>query len=155
MGRVRSGTRSGPRHADVVDGGLHEAVRTAVARADAEADRLASPGLHQAGRRPPGRIAIRAGADGVVHERMRELSRTFPEGVTYEIPYDTAPFVKVSIEKVLVTFLEAMALVFAVMFLFLQKARYTLIPAIVAPFSKKNATIGLRFGDSNFPAPPF
>jgi multidrug efflux pump len=71
----------------------------------------------------------------LIHQRLEELSRTFPEGITYEVPYDTAPFVRVSIEKVLETFVEAMLLVFAVMFLFLQNIRYTLIPAIVAPIA--------------------
>ncbi|WP_163078909.1 efflux RND transporter permease subunit, partial [Acinetobacter baumannii] len=47
--------------------------------------------------------------------------------------YDTTPFVEVSIRKVLMTLAEAMALVFAVMFLFLQNIRYTLIPTIVVP----------------------
>ncbi len=55
--------------------------------------------------------------------------------MTYSIPFDTAPFVRLSIEKVIVTLLEAMALVFLVMLLFLQKLRYTLIPAIVAPIA--------------------
>ncbi len=54
-------------------------------------------------------------------------------GITYEIPYDTSPFVAVSIEKVLHTLLEAMVLVFAVMFLFLQNFRYTIIPTLVVP----------------------
>ena len=49
------------------------------------------------------------------------------------IPYDTSPFVKVSITKVLYTLAEAMVLVFLVMFLFLQNVRYTLIPSIVVP----------------------
>ncbi len=46
----------------------------------------------------------------------------------YDIPYDTAPFVEISITQVIHTLLEAMALVFAVMYLFLQNLRYTLIP---------------------------
>ncbi|WP_457915838.1 efflux RND transporter permease subunit, partial [Aeromonas dhakensis] len=53
--------------------------------------------------------------------------------MAYSIPFDSAPFVKVSIDKVIHTLLEAMVLVFLVMFLFLQNLRYTLIPAIVAP----------------------
>ncbi|WP_164107558.1 efflux RND transporter permease subunit, partial [Serratia marcescens] len=56
-----------------------------------------------------------------------------PAGVSVSIPYDTTPFVEVSIRKVLMTLAEAMALVFAVMFLFLQNIRYTLIPTIVVP----------------------
>jgi multidrug efflux pump len=53
----------------------------------------------------------------------------------YSIPYDTAPFVKISIEKVIMTLLEAMVLVFLVMYLFLHNIRYTLIPSIVAPIA--------------------
>lgn len=70
-----------------------------------------------------------------VHEKMEELSQFFPEGVSYAIPYDTTPFVSASIEKVLHTLIEAVALVFVVMFLFLQNFRYTLIPTIVVPIA--------------------
>lgn len=69
----------------------------------------------------------------LVRAKMDELSRYFPANVEYKIPYDTSPFVKVSITKVVYTLLEAMALVFAVMFLFLQNVRYTLIPNLVVP----------------------
>lgn len=53
----------------------------------------------------------------------------------FSVPYDTAPFVKISIEKVVHTLIEAMVLVFIVMYLFLHNVRYTLIPAIVAPIA--------------------
>ncbi|WP_312817959.1 efflux RND transporter permease subunit [Pseudomonas sp.] len=69
----------------------------------------------------------------LVRAKMKELSRYFPEGVKYDIPYDTSPFVKVSIQQVINTLFEAMLLVFAVMFLFLQNLRYTLIPTLVVP----------------------
>ncbi|WP_313428889.1 efflux RND transporter permease subunit, partial [Pseudomonas sp.] len=69
----------------------------------------------------------------LVRAKMKELSRYFPEGVKYVIPYDTSPFVKVSIQQVINTLFEAMLLVFAVMFLFLQNLRYTLIPTLVVP----------------------
>jgi multidrug efflux pump len=72
---------------------------------------------------------------GAVREKMDELSRYFPEGVEYDVPYDTSPFVETSIEKVLHTLLEAVGLVFLVMFLFLQSFRYTIIPAIVVPIA--------------------
>ncbi|WP_406872941.1 efflux RND transporter permease subunit [Aminobacter sp. P9b] len=68
-----------------------------------------------------------------VRAQMEELSRYFPEGLEYAIPYDTSPFVKVSIEKVITTLVEAILLVFAVMFLFLQNFRYTVIPTLVVP----------------------
>ncbi|MEQ8502498.1 MAG: efflux RND transporter permease subunit [Sneathiellaceae bacterium] len=73
-----------------------------------------------------------ATAEGI-KERMAELARFFPDGVTYDIPYDTTPFVDASIEKVIHTLVEAMVLVFLVMFLFLQSFRYTIIPTIVVP----------------------
>lgn len=69
----------------------------------------------------------------LVKAKMDELSRYFPPGAVYTIPYDTSPFVKVSIEQVITTLVEAMVLVFLVMFLFLQNMRYTLIPTLVVP----------------------
>ncbi|MCO7519271.1 MULTISPECIES: efflux RND transporter permease subunit [unclassified Pseudomonas] len=69
----------------------------------------------------------------LVKAKLDELSRYFPAGVKYDIPYDTSPFVKVSIQQVISTLFEAMVLVFAVMFLFLQNLRYTLIPTLVVP----------------------
>jgi len=68
-----------------------------------------------------------------VKARLADLQRYFPQGVQYTIPYDTSVFISVSIEKVVHTLLEAMALVFLVMFLFLQNFRYTIIPTIVVP----------------------
>ncbi|MBN9075757.1 MAG: multidrug efflux RND transporter permease subunit [Rhizobiales bacterium 65-79] len=68
-----------------------------------------------------------------VRAKMAELAKFFPPGFEYMIPYDTSPFVRVSIEKVLHTLLEAMGLVFVVMFIFLQSIRYTVIPALVVP----------------------
>ncbi|MGB8668047.1 MAG: efflux RND transporter permease subunit, partial [Serratia inhibens] len=79
----------------------------------------------------PGANAISTAAG--IHARLAELSVNLPQGMTFSVPFDTAPFVKLSIEKVLQTFIEAMVLVFLVMLLFLHKIRCTLIPAIVAP----------------------
>ena len=81
----------------------------------------------------PGANAVETSA--LIRARMEEISRDFPDGIVYEVPTDTAPFVRISIEKVLQTFVEAMILVFLVMFLFLQNIRYTIIPAIVAPIA--------------------
>jgi multidrug efflux pump len=69
----------------------------------------------------------------LVRAKMKELKKFFPPGVEYVIPYDTSLFIKISIEEVIKTLLEAVALVFLVMLLFLQSLRYTLIPAIVVP----------------------
>jgi multidrug efflux pump len=68
-----------------------------------------------------------------VEAKMKELSRFFPANIAYDIPYNITPVVKASIEKVLSTLVEAVVLVFIVMFLFLQSIRYTLIPTIVVP----------------------
>ncbi|MBK1656217.1 multidrug efflux RND transporter permease subunit [Allochromatium vinosum] len=81
----------------------------------------------------PGANAVRTAA--AVRARLAELAPSLPAGMAYSVPFDTAPFVKVSIEKVIYTLLEAMVLVFLVMYLFLQNLRYTLIPAIVAPIA--------------------
>ena len=68
-----------------------------------------------------------------VRARLDELSKTIPSDMELTIPLDTSTFVDVAIEKVLHTLLEAITLVFLVMFLFLQKFRYTIIPTIVVP----------------------
>ena len=68
-----------------------------------------------------------------VKTRMGELSRYFPAGMKYSIPYDASRFVRISISQVAVTLVEAVVLVFLVMYLFLQNIRYTIIPTIVVP----------------------
>ncbi len=68
-----------------------------------------------------------------VRAKMEELKRFFPEGVVYAIPYDSSRFVKISISQVAQTLVEAVVLVFLVMFLFLQNFRYTIIPTVVVP----------------------
>jgi len=70
---------------------------------------------------------------GAVKARMEELSRFFPEGIDYLIPYDTTPFVEISIAEVVKTLFEAIVLVFLVMLLFLQNLRATLIPTLAVP----------------------
>jgi len=69
----------------------------------------------------------------LVRARMGELARYFPTGVKWDIPYDSSRFVKISISQVAETLIEAVILVFLVMYLFLQSFRYTLIPTIVVP----------------------
>jgi len=71
-------------------------------------------------------------AEGVKAELAR-LAPTFPEGLEVVIPFDTTPFVRVAIEEVVKTLLEAVLLVFLVMFLFLQSWRATIIPTIAVP----------------------
>ncbi len=68
-----------------------------------------------------------------VRAKMEELQRYFPKGMTWTIPYDSSRFVDISIRQVTETLVEAVVLVFLVMFLFLQNWRYTVIPTIVVP----------------------
>jgi len=70
-----------------------------------------------------------------VREVMKRLSKRFPKGIEYTIVYDTTLFVNQSIEEVLKTLIEAMFLVFMVVYIFLQNFRSTLIPAITIPVS--------------------
>lgn len=90
--------------------------------------------------KPAGGIAIRqeAGANALetaqaVKDKMAELSRYFPEGMEVVYPFDTTPFVKVAINEVVKTLLEAIVLVFLVMYLFMGNLRATLIPTIAVP----------------------
>ena len=68
-----------------------------------------------------------------VRAKMTELERFFPKGMSWAIPYDSSRFVDISIRQVAETLVEAVALVFLVMFLFLQNWRYTIIPTLVVP----------------------
>ncbi|MGB4343867.1 MAG: efflux RND transporter permease subunit, partial [Moraxellaceae bacterium] len=68
-----------------------------------------------------------------VKAKMAELKPYFLEGMDYKVPYDTSRFVKISIEEVVKTLVEAIILVFLVMYLFLQNLRATIIPTIVVP----------------------
>ncbi len=90
--------------------------------------------------KPLGGMAIRlaSGANALetgnrVKARMAELEKYFPAGMKVVYPYDTTPFIKISIEEVVQTLIEAVCLVFIVMFLFLQNIRATLIPTIAVP----------------------
>lgn len=69
----------------------------------------------------------------LVLQRLDELSHYFPHGLEYKVAYETASFVKASIIDVVKTLLEAIVLVFVVMYLFLQNFRATLIPTIAVP----------------------
>ncbi len=83
-------------------------------------------------------ISLASGANALdtaeaVKTRMQEFARFFPEDMEYVIPYDTTPFIKLSIEEVVKTLFEAIGLVFLVMLLFLQNLRATLIPTLAVP----------------------
>ena len=81
----------------------------------------------------PSGNALQASRD--VLAKLEELRRFYPEGVESTVPYNSARFIEISITQVVQTLLEAVALVFLVMFLFLQNWRYTIIPTIVVPIA--------------------
>ncbi len=83
-------------------------------------------------------ISLASGANAMatadlVKAELEKMERAFPEGMDWVIPYDTTPFVRISIQEVVRTLFEAIALVVCVMFLFLQNWRATLIPTIAVP----------------------
>jgi len=90
--------------------------------------------------KPVGGMAIRlaSGANALetgnrIKAKMAELEKYFPPGMKVVYPYDTTPFIKISIEEVVHTLIVAVFLVFVIMFLFLQNIRATLIPTIAVP----------------------
>ncbi|MBA3612633.1 MAG: multidrug efflux RND transporter permease subunit [Nitrospirales bacterium] len=70
-----------------------------------------------------------------IKDEMKSLTKIFPAGVSYDIPYDTTRFIEVSIQQVVKTLGEALILVILVVYLFLQSWRATLIPAVAVPVS--------------------
>ncbi|MFV0664002.1 efflux RND transporter permease subunit [Denitromonas sp.] len=83
-------------------------------------------------------IRLASGANALdtadrIRAKLDDMAPYFPAGVKYVIPYDTTPFVRISIEEVVKTLIEAVILVFLVMYLFLQNFRATLIPTIAVP----------------------
>lgn len=78
-----------------------------------------------------------------VNVTMKRLSKKFPEGIEYIIPFDTTQFVKHSINEVIKTFFEAIILVIIVVYLFLQNARATLIPLLAIPVSLIGTLAGM------------
>jgi multidrug efflux pump len=93
-------------------------------------------------------VQLRPGANALataeaVEARMNELKSTFPADVQWRMPFTTIPFITASVDSVVHTLIEAMVLVFLVMFLFLQNWRATLIPAIVVPIALGGACFAL------------
>ncbi|MFN3807369.1 efflux RND transporter permease subunit [Asticcacaulis sp.] len=83
-------------------------------------------------------ISLATGANALntanaVKAKMVELEKNFPKGYRYVVPFDTTPFIELSIHEVVKTLIEAVVLVFVVMFLFLQNWRATIIPTIAVP----------------------
>ena len=99
-------------------------------------------------------VYLRSGANALdvreaIAHRLEELQKQFPPGVTADIVYDTTPFVEASIEEVVHTLVEAMVLVFLVVFIFLQSWRATLIPVLAVPVSIIGTFVGMQmFGFS-------
>ncbi|MFH7809798.1 MULTISPECIES: multidrug efflux RND transporter permease subunit AdeJ [unclassified Acinetobacter] len=90
--------------------------------------------------KPAGGVAIKlaTGANALdtaaaVEKRLSELRKNYPDGLKDKLAYDTTPFIKLSIESVVHTLIEAIILVFIVMFLFLQNWRATIIPTLAVP----------------------
>ncbi|ENU36775.1 multidrug efflux RND transporter permease subunit AdeJ [Acinetobacter parvus] len=90
--------------------------------------------------KPAGGVAIKlaTGANALdtaaaVEKRLSELRHNYPSGLKDKLAYDTTPFIRLSIESVVHTLIEAVVLVFIVMFLFLQNWRATIIPTLAVP----------------------
>ena len=95
-------------------------------------------------------IAIRLSPDAnaldtvaAIKQRMTDMAKFFPPGVSWAVPYDTSTFIDISIKEVLKSLAEALLLVVLVMYLFLGNLRATLIPAIVIPVALIGALVGL------------
>ncbi|MEN9866789.1 MAG: hypothetical protein RL748_2379, partial [Pseudomonadota bacterium] len=94
-------------------------------------------------------IFLQTGANALdtrraVEATLQQVKSKFPEGMTYATPYDTTPFVTESIYEVLKTLLEAMVLVFIVVYVFLQSWRATIIPTLAVPVSLIGTLAGLH-----------
>ncbi|OHV11998.1 efflux RND transporter permease subunit [Kushneria phosphatilytica] len=93
----------------------------------------------------PGANALEVAKE--VKSRMRELKQRFPAGIDYSIPYDTTLFINASIESVEHTFIEALILVAAIIFIFLQNWRSTLVAMSVVPVSVVGTFAGMYMLD--------
>jgi multidrug efflux pump len=126
-------TVSGPRHPDVAVVRLRDIARVEMGAQNYnqactfDGKPSVGLGIHQL----PGTNALDA-ADRV-RAKMKELSSRFPEGVSYDIAYDTTPFIRESVDDVEHTLLEAVVLVAIVVMVFLQNWRAALIPLIAVP----------------------
>jgi len=98
---------------------------------DVEAAYNGKPAAAMAIRQAPGANALDTAE--AIKTKLKEMSQFFPQGMKVVYPYDTTPFVEVAIDEVVKTLLEAILLVFLVMFLFMGNLRATLIPTIAVP----------------------
>ena len=90
----------------------------------------------------PGANALRT--VGLVQQRVAALAKNLPPGITINVPFDTTPFVRQSIQEVVITLVEALLLVALVVFVFLQSWRATLIPMLAVPVSVIGTFLGLK-----------
>ena len=99
-------------------------------------------------------VFLQSGANALdaahsIKRALDEASKSFPEDMSYSIPYDSTDFISASIDEVVVTFIEALFLVILIIFLFLQSWRATIIPLIAVPVSIVGAFAGMyAFGFS-------
>ncbi|PCE28750.1 multidrug efflux RND transporter permease subunit [Paraburkholderia acidicola] len=99
---------------------------------------------------PSATVGIQLGPRGnaletsnAIRARLAELAKSLPPGVKVEIPFDGAHFVQIAIHEVVITLLEAVVLVFCVMWLFLRDLRYTLVPTVVIPVTLMGAFLAM------------
>ncbi|MCF5761078.1 efflux RND transporter permease subunit [Aeromonas veronii] len=109
-----------------------------VARVELAGESYDADALYNGQSTAAGAFKLATGANALdtaekVRAKLNELSDYFPANMEIVYPYDTTPFVKISIEEVVQTLIEAIFLVFCVMYLFLQNFRATLIPTIAVP----------------------
>ncbi|MFY9093938.1 efflux RND transporter permease subunit, partial [Aliarcobacter butzleri] len=93
-------------------------------------------------------VFLQSGANSLetadaIKKALEDASKSFPEDMTYSIPYDSTDFITASIHEVVKTFIEALALVILIIFLFLQSWRATIIPFIAVPVSIVGAFAGM------------
>ncbi|WP_213763457.1 multidrug efflux RND transporter permease subunit [Caballeronia sp. dw_19] len=131
------------------------------ARADGSAVRLKDVARVELGRdsyasfsrlngKPAATVGIRLSPQGnametsaAIRAKLAELSRSLPPGTAVEIPFDSSRFVHVALHEVALTLLEAVLLVFLVMWLFLRDLRYALIPTVVIPVALTGSLLAL------------
>ena len=103
--------------------------------------RLGRPVIGAALQLAPDANALEAAA--AVYAKMAELEQGFPEGLAWSIPYDTSKYVRTSMREVALTFVEALVLVFFVVWVFLYNLRATIIPSVAVPVSLVGTFAGM------------
>jgi len=120
-----------------------------VARIELGAQNYDFAAIYNGGATVPMGVYLQPGANALdaadaVNEAMAEIADRFPEGLEYNVPYDTTRFIDISIQEVISTFIVAVLLVVLVTFLFLQHFNATLIPLIAIPVSLIGTFAGMQ-----------